>query len=87
MMKMLIKCQQQTFEELTYNVDTIVDTQIAMLVEPDVSALSDLQGDYSIDMGAYKKQIGCVMLQKQSERTDCPDWILVSIVILHHQSK
>lgn len=65
----LCNCQLQTFEGLTHDLITTMDTLNVKLVEPPVLDFSGWQGSYPEDTDSCDKQIGCVALPKQLDRT------------------
>lgn len=68
----LRKGQRQTFNGLADDEISALETLKVKLVEPPVLALSRSQRAYTVDTDVCDKQIGCVLLQKQPERTDEP---------------
>lgn len=62
--------QQQTFEGISEEKITTLETLKPKLTEAPVLALPRLQGNYNVDKEAGDKQIGCVPPQKQTAGTD-----------------
>lgn len=66
----LQKGQPPTFDGLFDKEITALETLDAKLMESPLMALPRSQGDYTVDTEACDKGIGCVVLQKQPDRTD-----------------
>lgn len=64
------KVQLQTFDELYDNDISALGIMRAELVEPPVLVFPHSQGEYSVEIDAYDKHIGCVLLQNQLDGTD-----------------
>lgn len=70
--KKLLNDQLQTFDGMSDEEITALETLKAKLIEPTVLPLPQSQGDYTVGTEACDKQIGCIILQKQPARTGRP---------------
>lgn len=66
------KDELQTFDRLLDDESKALKLLEAKLMEPQGLAPQTSQGSYTVDIDACYKQIGCVLLQKQPDRTDRP---------------
>lgn len=68
--KKLRKRDQKTFDRLSEDEITSLQTRKAKLEEPLVLGLPSLQGNYTVDTDTGDKGIGCILLQKQLDETN-----------------
>lgn len=80
--KMLCKCQPQTFDRLSENEPTALETKKTKLVEPSVRALPRFPGYYTIYMNACDKQIGWFLVTEGTWWNKQTNWRWVPFVKL-----
>lgn len=74
----LCKSQLWTFDGLTNDERTALDTLKALVVEPLDMGLTLSQGDYTVHMDACHKQNGCIL--QQNNRTEHMDQSDIGLV-------